>query len=79
MDVYPKKTNWKTVGSPTFPEAWFIAANIQKQPSCPSMAESINTRLYRHTREVYSAIRKKRKNHAATATHQELAMITRSD
>lgn len=80
MDVYPKKTNWKITCSPTFLAARFIAATIQEQPQCPSMAESINTVFYRHTRECYSAIKKKKNEiMPLAATYKELATITLSD
>ena len=45
------------------------------------MAESINTVFYRHTRQCYSAIKKKKKNEIMppAATYKELAMIILSD
>lgn len=62
LGVFPKKTKMviqKDFRAPVFIAALFIIASIAKQPMCLWMDEGIKEMWYIHTREHYSAIKKK--------------------
>ena len=61
MQIYPKKPETligKNISTPMFTAVLFTIAKIWKQPTCPSVDESVKQLWDIYTMEYYSAIKK---------------------